>query len=122
MPRLLNQRDEVTVEGGPSIADPRFPTPEKAKAKAMPSDDGLGLEEEQSRRPLWPEASKANPKQPVGGTEFRFVRLSFEHCELMSERQVFKREPGTGLKAGKQRAQNRENDIEHGGANFGGLC
>jgi hypothetical protein len=121
LPHLPNQRDEVAVEGGSSIAGVRFPTPEEAKAKAMPSDDGLGLEEDQGVWPLWPEASKANPKESVGGAEFRFVRLSFEHCQLMSERQVFKHEPGLGLKAGEQRAQNHKNDIEHGGANFGGL-
>jgi hypothetical protein len=118
---LLYQRDEVAVERGSSIAGARFPTPEEAKAKAMPSDDGLGLEEEQGVWPLWPEAPKANPKESVGGAEFRFVRRSFEHCELMSERQVFKHEPGMGLNAGEQRAQNRKNDIEHGGANFDGL-
>ena len=87
----------------------------------MPSGDGLGLEEEQGVWPLWSEAPKANPKESVGGAEFRFVRLSFEHCELMSERQVFKHESEMELKARAQRAQNRKNDIEHGGANFGGL-
>jgi hypothetical protein len=104
LPHLPYQRDEVAVEGGSSIAYARFPTPEEAKAKAMPSDHGLGLEEDQGVWPLWPEAPKANPKEPVGGAEFRFARLSFEDCELMSERQVFKHEPGMGLKAGEQRA------------------
>jgi len=37
-----------------------------------------------------------------------------------AERQVFQHEPGMGSKAGEQRAQHRENDIEHGGAKFGG--
>jgi hypothetical protein len=87
----------------------------------MPSDDGLGLEEDQGVWPLWPEAPKAHPKESVGGAEFRFRRLSFEDCQLMSERQVFQHEPGLGLKAGEQRAQNHKNDIELGGVNFGGL-
>src|ERR1017187_447446 len=110
LPHLPNQRDAVAIEEGSSIACARFPTPEEAKAKAMPSDDGLGLEEEQGVWPLWPEAPKTNPKKSVGGVEFRFVRLSFEHCELMSERQVFKHGPGMGLKAGEQigRASCRE--------------
>ena len=121
LPHLPNQRDEVAGEAGSSSAAARFPTPEEVKAKAMPSDHNLGLEVEQGVWPLWPKAPKPNPKESVGGAEFRFVRLSFEHCELMSERQVFKHEPGMGLKAGEQRAQNRKNDIEHGRANFGGL-
>src|ERR1039458_2703065 len=107
---------------GSSIACARFPTPEEAKAKAMPSDDGLGLEEDQGVWPLWPEAPQAHPQESVGGAEFRFVRLSFEDCQLMSERQVFKHEPGLRSKAGEQRAQERKNDIEHGEVNFGGLC
>jgi hypothetical protein len=67
----------------------------------MPSDDGLGLDEEQGLLPVWPEAQQANPKQSVGGTESGFGRLPFEHCELMSERHIFKHEPGLGLEAGE---------------------
>src|ERR1035437_3535387 len=96
LPHLPNQRDEVAVEGGSSIACARFPTPEEAKAKAMPSDDGLGLEEDQGVWPLWLKALQAHPQESVGGAEFRFVRLSFKDCQLMSECQVFKHEPGLG--------------------------
>jgi len=67
----------------------------------MLSDDGLGLEEEQGLLPLWPEMPQANPKQSVGGEEFGLARLPFEHGELMSERQILKREPGMGLEAGE---------------------
>jgi len=31
----------------------------------------------------------------------------------MSERQIFKPEPGLGLEAGEQRAEKRRNDLEH---------
>ena len=122
LPHLPNQRDEVAVEGRSSIAGARFPTPEEAKAKAMPSNDGLGSEEEQGVWPQWPEAPQAHPQESVGGADSRFVRLSFEDCQLMSERQVFKHEPRLGLKAGEQRAQERKNNVEHGWVNFGGLC
>ena len=37
----------------------------------------------------------------------------FNHCELMSERQVFKHEPGLGLEAGEQPAEKRQNDHTH---------
>ena len=46
LPHPVNQSDEVIVGGGSSKAESGFPTPEKAKAKAMLSDDGLGLEED----------------------------------------------------------------------------
>lgn len=119
LPHPLNQRNEFTIDGG-SSADPGFPAPEEAKANTMPTNDGLGLEEEQDVSPVWPKAHQTNPKQPVSGAEFRFARLSYEHGELMSERQIFKHEPGTGLEAGEEGAQKRENEIEHGGTSFGG--
>jgi hypothetical protein len=46
LPHPLNQRDELTIDGGSSGASSGFPAPEKAKAKAVPGDDGLGLEEQ----------------------------------------------------------------------------
>ena len=46
LPHPLNQRDELTSDRGSSGASSGFPAPEKAKAKAVPGDDGLGLEEQ----------------------------------------------------------------------------
>ena len=76
-----------------------FPAPEKAKAKAMPGDDGLGLEEQQGLLPVRPKAPQANPKQSVGGAEFGFASLAFEHGELMPEGQILEHESGMGLEA-----------------------
>jgi hypothetical protein len=50
------------------------------------------LEEEQGLLPLWPAAQQANPKQSIGGAEFGFAGLPFEHGQLMSERQILKME------------------------------
>ena len=79
----------------------------------MPSDDGLGLDEEKGLLAVGPEAQQAHSKQAVGGPEFGFGRLPLEYSELMSERQVFKRHLGMGLEAGEQRAEKRRNDLEH---------
>ena len=85
----------------------------------MPSEDGLRLDQEEGLSPVGPEAQQAHPQQSVGGPEFRFGRLPLEDCELMPERQVFKRQSGMGLEAGEQRAEKRRNDLEHGEADFG---
>jgi len=85
----------------------------------MPSDDGLGLEEEQGVLPVWPEAPQANPKQAIGGAEFGFAILALEHGELMTEGQILQREAGMGLAAGEQGPQERQNDSEHDRTNFG---
>jgi hypothetical protein len=81
----------------------------------MPGYDGLGLEEEQGMWPIWPEAPQANPKQSIGRAELGFVRLPFEHRELVSERQILKNEVRVGLEAGNQGLQKGQNDIEHRG-------
>lgn len=75
--------------------------PEEAKAHAMPRDDGLGLDAEQGLVPVGPEAQQADPQKTVGGQEYGFGRLPVEHRELMSERQVFKRQSGVGFEAGE---------------------
>jgi hypothetical protein len=77
-----------------------------------PARQGGGL-------PLWPEAPQANPKLAVRRAEFGFAELAVEHGELMTERQMFQHEPGTGLAAGEQGPQERQNDSEHDGAKFG---
>jgi hypothetical protein len=73
----VNQSDEVIVGEGSSKAESGFPAPEKAKSKAMPSDDGLGLKEDEGVSPAWPEAPEANPKQSFSRSEFGFTRLPF---------------------------------------------
>ena len=100
-PHLLGQCDELAIQGGSSHASSGFPAPEQAKAQAMPSDDGLRLEEQQDLLPVRPEAPQTHPEQSVGGVEFGFTWLAFEHGELMSERQVFKQQLGMALEAGE---------------------
>jgi hypothetical protein len=85
----------------------------------MPSDDGLGLEEEQGVLPVWPEAPQANPKQAIRRAEFGFAGLAAEHGELMPEGQILQREAGMGLEEREQGPQERQNDSEHDGANLG---
>src|SRR6266404_8258524 len=88
LPHLLNQRDELTIDGGPSYACAGFPTPEQTKAKAMPGDNGFGLEQHQGLLPIRPKAPQANPKQSVGAAEFGFASLAFEHNELVPQGQI----------------------------------
>src|SRR5258708_33562524 len=105
LPHLVNQRDELTIDGGPSYACAGFPAPEQAKAKAMPGDNGFGLEQQQGLLPVRPNAPQANPKQSVGGAVFGFAGLAFKHGELMSERQILEHESGMGLEASEQAAE-----------------
>ena len=84
----------------------------------MPSDDGLSLGEEQGLSPVGPEAQQAHPKQSVGEPEFWCGCMPLQYGELMSERQVFKRQPALGLAAGEQRAEKRRNGRDQDEADF----
>jgi hypothetical protein len=109
----VNQPDELTIDGGSSGPSSGFPAPEKAKAKAMPGDDGLGLEEQQGLLPVRPNAPQTNPKQSVGGAEFGFASLAFEHGELMPEGQILEHESGMGLEASEQATEKQQKELEH---------
>ena len=88
----------------------------------MPGDDGLGLEEQQGLLPVRPKAPQANPKQSVGGAEYGFASLAFEHSQLMPEGQVFEHKSGMGLAASEQATEKQQKELEHDDANFGRRC
>ena len=85
----------------------------------MPGNDGLGLEEQQGLLPVRPKAPQANPKQSVGGAEFGFASLAFEHGELMPEGQIIEHESGMGLEAREQATEKQQSELEQDGADFG---
>jgi hypothetical protein len=58
-------------------------------------------------------APQANPKQSVGGAEFGFASLAFEHGELMPEGQILEQESGMGLEASEQATEKQQKELEH---------
>ena len=63
--------------------------------------------------PVRPNAPQANPKQSVGGAEFGFASLAFEHGELRPEGQVLEQESGMGLEASEQATEKQQKELEH---------
>ena len=77
-------------EANPTWGSSGFPAPEQAKAQAMPSDDGLRLEEQQDLSPVRPEAPQTHPEQSVGGEEPRLAGvLPAQDGQLMSQGDEF---------------------------------
>jgi len=58
-------------------------------------------------------APQADPKQSVGGAEFGFASLAFEHGELMPEGQILEQESGMGLEASEQATEKQQKELEH---------
>lgn len=58
----------------------------------MPSDDRLGLHDDQRRTPVSPRVSEQHPKQSISRTEWRTLDRALERRQLLTEGQVLKRD------------------------------
>jgi hypothetical protein len=54
----------------------------------MPADNRLGLDDEQARSPVSPQAGKSDPEDPISRTEPRALHRALEDGYLLAERQV----------------------------------
>jgi hypothetical protein len=83
--------DEVTelaIGAGSTGLVAAFPCPEKLEAFAVPSDHGLGLDDDKRLSPVGESTRHGNPERPVGPHEARAIGAAFEHCQLLAQRQV----------------------------------
>ena len=63
------------------------------------SHDGGGLDDMDGLVPVRPDLPQTEPKEAVTVFESRFLRLAFEHGELVEEREVFERKIAPWLKS-----------------------
>ncbi len=76
-------------DGSSRSAAPHLPSPEQAKAGAMPGNDRFGLDDCQRRAPAAPEAGQADPQQAVPGGQFRALSCGpLKHADLVAQSQV----------------------------------
>jgi hypothetical protein len=85
----------------PRLAMPAFPGPKQSESLAMPGNDGIRFNNDESRAPLGPKAQEPNPKESVPRSKFWAVRGTFQDDDLVSESQDFGLERETRSKAGK---------------------
>src|SRR5450759_332222 len=94
--------------------DLRFPSPEESKRLAMPRDDGLGPDDDQTLSPRGkavkdegPEGSVPRNKGKTGGPRPK------EDAELMPQGEVLGRHPSPRAEQGDERPQKESNQAEH---------
>ncbi len=63
----------------------------------MPAEDGLRLDDEQTRPPAAPQAGKPYPKDPISPMEPRALQRALEDGYLLAERQVLRGERRAAL-------------------------
>jgi hypothetical protein len=54
----------------------------------MPSDDGLGLDEDQGGAPAAPDGRQEDPKHSVTGAELRPLHAPLQGSQLMPKRKI----------------------------------
>ncbi len=106
--------DEITGfarYGRASISPPsRFPSPIKAKAFAMPTDDGLWLHNDQHLTPVRQDPRKDHPQQPICQTQRRTWRGPLDRGELMAKRQELQLKNRAAAEAVAEQRKNGEKD------------
>ena len=60
------------------------PPPEEAEALAVPTDDGLRLDNHQGRAPVPPSGCQARPEETVRRGQLRSLHQAFENVELVA--------------------------------------
>ena len=81
---------------GPSGSSvPNLPGPKQAEAFAVPGDDSLGFDDDQSGSPIGPDSRQPGPKHTVQYGQLRpLLGGAPEHTDLMPQRQDLHLEGG----------------------------
>ena len=84
----------------PRLASADFPSPEQTKASAVPSDDGIRFDDDQSRPPATPDRTQPCPQESIAPRKFRALHGALENSKLVPERQVLQLERSSRLEGG----------------------
>jgi hypothetical protein len=73
----------------------------------MPSDDGFGPDDHESRSPFVPELREPGPQEPVRDTELQFAGMlgALKHQELVPEGKDLRVERSSGAESLPQRTE-----------------
>ena len=78
-----------------------LPGPEQTKAPAVPSDDGVRLDDDQSRPPAAPDRAQPCPQESIGRRQFRALHRALENAKLVPECKVLQLERRSRFEGGR---------------------
>src|ERR1035441_7238134 len=98
---------------------PAFPSPEEAKARAMPLDDRAGLNQAQPALPSAPDLRKTAPNNPVQRRQAWSLGIPAQHEHLVSQGQDLQEQVPAGLQSGNSQVKRECQPTNHAAEDSG---
>src|SRR4051812_34481799 len=84
--RRMRSRTSRGTAGRPALPFTDLPRPEEAKCVAVPRNDCFGLDDDQRRTPVLPDAGQPDPQETVGSLEpWALLRGALKDVDLMPQ-------------------------------------
>ena len=110
-----NENAKLGMDLGPAPPlGARSKAPEQSKTSPMPSDHGLGFDDDQDVVPGRPEPAERYPKQPILDAQPRARILSLQYAELLAKGQDLEAEAVTGTEEGAEGGEETQEKWNHG--------
>ena len=97
----------------PRAVASRALSPPPTQPGAMPSDDGLGLDEDQCRPPPTPGGRQQHPKHAVTGAEVRPLHASLQGSQLVAEGKILEDHVVVATEGRGDRTQEQQCQFKH---------
>ena len=105
---------DLRIERGPTSAvASRALRPPPTQPGAMPSDDGLGLDDDQCRPPPAPGGRQQDPKDSVTGAEVRPLHASLQGSQLVAEGKILEDHVVVATAGYGDRTQEQQGQFKH---------
>src|SRR5437867_396274 len=79
----------------------------------MPPHDRVGLHDDQGRSPILPRLGEQHPKQSISAVEEGTRGVTFEHRQLLTERQVLERDGSVSTTEQPERSKQTNKLSQH---------
>ena len=96
-----------------TLATAGEPGPIELEPSAMPTNDRLGLNDEERLLPARPEFAEGNPKQPIWSGKSRLWMPMCQDFELLPQGKVFQEEIAAGAKEAQRKSREKYQQTDH---------
>ncbi len=106
---------ELRIDRWASACVSALPAPVELEALAMPANHGLGLHEDQSVVPVWPQTAERDPECAIRLRQLGTFALAVQNGQLSSQGEVLERERELRLQARPGGCEQDVQEVTHQG-------